>query len=293
MTKFIENRINQRTVKKNIAVLYHGDCSDGFGAAWAAWKKFKDKADYVPLFRGRPLPAGLKGKELYFIDFTPNRTAELKKLIRDNRRVTIIDHHISAKESAALVCNPLFSLNHSGAVLAWRYFHPGKKVPWLLRTIEDMDLWKFKMPHTKAVYAFLDLYDFDFRLWDKFAKDFENISKRKTYLEKGRLVLCYEEKAIARIIGKSAEKVLFAGHEIYAVNAAQYASEIGHALYAAFPPVAIIWNKRPGMTVVSLRSDGTVDVAKIAARFGGGGHRASAGFEIPDGKPLPWKSIRR
>jgi hypothetical protein len=21
-------------------VLYHGDCADGFGAAWALWKKF-------------------------------------------------------------------------------------------------------------------------------------------------------------------------------------------------------------------------------------------------------------
>jgi len=31
---------------------------------------------------------------------------------------------------------------------------------------------------------------------------------------------------------------------------------------------------------VSLRSDGTVDVSKIAARFGGGGHSAAAGFNI-------------
>ncbi len=293
MSKFTERRVSGRTPKKRIVVLYHGDCSDGFGGAWAAWKKFGNNAEYVPLFRSNPLPKSLKGKELYFIDFTPNAESEVRRLIRANTRVTAIDHHISAKANVALTHKPLFALDHSGATLAWRYFHPGKKTPWLLRTIEDMDLWKFKMPHTKAVYAFLDLYDFNFRLWDAFAKGFERPAKRKTYLEKGKIVLRYEEKAIGRIIGKSAEKVLFAGYKTYAVNSAQYTSEIGSVLYTAFPPLAIIWNKRPGVTVVSLRSNGTVDVAKIAERFGGGGHKASSGFEIPDGKPLPWKPLKK
>jgi phosphoesterase RecJ-like protein len=31
---------------------------------------------------------------------------------------------------------------------------------------------------------------------------------------------------------------------------------------------------------VSLRSDSTVDVAKIANKFGGGGHTSAAGFQI-------------
>lgn len=44
--------------------------------------------------------------------------------------------------------------------------------------------------------------------------------------------------------------------------------------------------KRPGSVAknrnfhVSLRSDGTIDVASIAANFGGGGHRTAAGFNI-------------
>ena len=31
---------------------------------------------------------------------------------------------------------------------------------------------------------------------------------------------------------------------------------------------------------VSLRSDSSVDVAKIASKFGGGGHTSAAGFQI-------------
>jgi len=35
-----------------------------------------------------------------------------------------------------------------------------------------------------------------------------------------------------------------------------------------------------GRQHVSLRSDGSVDVADIASSFGGGGHRTAAGFSI-------------
>jgi len=39
-------------VNKEIVVLYHANCLDGFGAAYAAWKKFGDTADYIPVQYG-------------------------------------------------------------------------------------------------------------------------------------------------------------------------------------------------------------------------------------------------
>src|SRR3989344_3757446 len=41
---------------KKIAVLYHGGCPDGFGGAYAAWKKFGNMAEYIPLKHGKPAP---------------------------------------------------------------------------------------------------------------------------------------------------------------------------------------------------------------------------------------------
>lgn len=41
--------------------------------------------------------------------------------------------------------------------------------------------------------------------------------------------------------------------------------------------------KGSGQFHISLRSDGTVDVAAIAASFGGGGHTTAAGFEVQSG----------
>ena len=30
-------------------VIYHANCADGFGAAFAAWRKLGDEAEYVPM----------------------------------------------------------------------------------------------------------------------------------------------------------------------------------------------------------------------------------------------------
>ncbi|MFW6334164.1 MAG: DHHA1 domain-containing protein, partial [Desulfosalsimonas sp.] len=42
---------------------------------------------------------------------------------------------------------------------------------------------------------------------------------------------------------------------------------------------------------VSLRSDGSVDVANLAAVFGGGGHRAAAGFDMQGSLPEVKKQL--
>ena len=39
-------------------VLYHADCADGFGAAWALWKKYPD-AQYLPVEHGHPPAFGI------------------------------------------------------------------------------------------------------------------------------------------------------------------------------------------------------------------------------------------
>ncbi len=139
-----------KTPSQKIIVIYHGDCRDGFGGAWAAWKKFGNKAAYIPAFDRFVPPCELKNKELYLIDYGYPIGAT-KKLIRDNARVTAIDHHITAREVAKLTKDYSFSLYHSGAVLAWNYFHPGKKVPTLLRAVEDFDLWRWNTASSKEI----------------------------------------------------------------------------------------------------------------------------------------------
>lgn len=44
------------SIKPNIFVLYHAHCNDGLGAAFAAYKKFGESAEYIPVSYGKGLP---------------------------------------------------------------------------------------------------------------------------------------------------------------------------------------------------------------------------------------------
>ena len=213
MTEFIEKRTCVHNLTKPIVVCYHGDCSDGFGAAWAAWKKFGTRADYLALHRDEPVPK-LKDKEVYMIDFL-YVPAITKKLIAANRRVTGIDHHITARESTLMTHEPLFDNDHSGAVLAWKYFHPGKPVPKLLQYIEDRDIWKWKLPHTREILQVLDGVPWDFHAWSRFARDLEQPAARKRHIAHGKLVNAFWERIVKWAV-TFADPVIFEGHRAYA-----------------------------------------------------------------------------
>jgi len=284
-----------KTPSQKIVVIYHGDCPDGFGGAYAAWKKFGPKAAYIPGAGWTALPCPLKNKEIYLIDYTYNDEALIKKLMRDNIRVTAIDHHITAERAVKLTQDYSFALDHSGAVLAWKYFHPGKKVPMMLRYIEDRDIWRWKVPSSKEVLSYFDLGERSFATWDRSAKELEQPRYRKAYKEKGALLLRYE-KTLIEHIATGAERVRFAGHLVFAVNAPRhFADDLGNFFARKTHSFAIVWRKADGAVKVSLRSNGSVDVAKIAKKFGGGGHKNAAAFAFAaraDGITFPWVAAK-
>jgi oligoribonuclease NrnB/cAMP/cGMP phosphodiesterase (DHH superfamily) len=275
---------------KSIVVLYHSNCPDGFSAAWAAWKKFGNKVSYIPV-EPQTLPkTKIKNSEVYIIDSSYPKTF-IQKLLKNKNFVTIIDHHISAREDAKNASQWHFDLNHSGSVLAWQYFHPDKRLPKLLRYIEDVDLWRFKLPHTEEILAGIQFLDQNFKTWEKLVRDFEKQKTFKKYIAEGGIILRYENEVIRRIISR-AGVVAFAGSKVLAVNSPILNSEIGHILSKKKPPFSIIWYQSRDKIHISLRSNGKVDVSKIAKRFGGGGHKAAAAFSIPLNKKLPWKIIK-
>src|SRR3989344_9691389 len=179
--------------KKNIVVIYHGGCSDGFGGAWAAWKKFGDKAHYYGSSHGEPPLDYLRGKTIYLVDFSYPPEA-VKRLIKNNIRVTAIDHHVSTEQATKLTQDYRYSTNRSGCVLAWQYFHPKTAIPRLLLHIEDIDLWKFRLSHTKAVRAYLETQDMNFKTWSGLALKLESSATREVLFQHGEFVLAYQER---------------------------------------------------------------------------------------------------
>ena len=208
-------------ITKDIVVIYHGGCPDGFSAAWAAWKKFGESADYFGANHGESIPDNLTNKEIYVLDFSFHKEL-MAEVIKNNKKVTVIDHHKSAEESVKMAHEYVYEMDRSGAVLAWQYFYPDLPVPWLLRYIGDRDIWKLELPDTFAMGLMLDTFDKNLETWSKLAEELEDSNLRNQYIEKGKLIQKYENKVIEDIVSSNKEAVIFEGYEIYAVNAPHF-----------------------------------------------------------------------
>jgi hypothetical protein len=275
---------------KKPLVIYHKSCQDGFGAAWAAWKKFGAKAEYFAAAHPSFPPKIIKGREVYMLDFCYSKEG-MEYAMKNASRVVVIDHHASQRDAVKLSTERIFKMGNSGSVLAFKYFFPEKAVPKMLLYIEDKDIWKFALKGTEEYLSFLETHSFDFKIWDKLIKDFEDAGKRKSFYEKGASIVSFSERNIESI-ASSAEWVVFAGHKCLAANSPSFVSEVGHVLASKAKGIGIIWCKKGNKVRVSLRSNGKVDVAKIAAKYGGGGHKAAAAFafEVKGSVvKLPWK----
>ncbi len=276
--------------EKKIAVLYHSGCPDGFGGAYAAWKKFGDTAEYIPVKHGYPVPENLEGKELYFVDFCyPQEIMNL--LLSKATSLTVLDHHEAIKIVAESMPKHVFNSEHSGATIAWGYFHPDVPVPTLLKYVEDGDRYVFKLPDSRAVLAYVYAQRFAFEEWDHFVRILEDEQARKLLIEKGRIYAEHFDILVEQIANK-AVFASFEGFECYLVGAADmFTSDVGNLLARRKPPLCIIVNFRGDIMSVSLRSDPSVDVSAIARKYGGNGHPQSSAFVLKWGDPLPWTMI--
>ena len=275
--------------EKQTVILYHGGCPDGFGGAYAAWKKFGEHAEYIPLSRGEPVPEGFAGRQLYFIDFTYPKEI-MDRFAAEAASIVVLDHHLGVQDVVEAMPEHVFDTNRSGAVIAWEYFHPDTPVPIFLRYVQEGDLWRFSLPDSRAVLAYAYAQKFSFEEWDRLVRDFEDAPTRAAYIEKGR---AYAEHftILAEQIANKAQLVTFEGHECLLVGAASmFTSDVGAELAKRKPPMGIMLNMNKDVLHVSLRSVPGFDASAIARKYGGNGHPQAAGFILRWGDPLPWKN---
>lgn len=273
-------------------IMYHGGCPDGFGGAYAAWKKFGDDAEYIGLHRDAPAAEGFHGAHLYFIDFTYPQEI-MDRFVAEAASVTVLDHHEGLEAVVKTMPEYRYSTEHSGAALAWEYFHPDAPLPQLLRYVEDDDLFRFALPDTRAVLCYVTIRPLSFSAWDEMAQEFENPETSEIVLQKARIYAEYFEQ-LAAVAVEKAQLVSFEGYDCYFANAhpiKPLKSRVGNLLAQKLPPIGLVVSAHPKGYGVSIRGDGSVDVAAIAAKYGGNGHTNSAGFAIPAGAELPWKLV--
>ena len=270
-----------------IFVLYHADCVDGFTAAYYAYRGLQKPAHYVPLRYGDPLPEIPDGSKVYMLDYTISRadTEALQQRL-GYYSVVVLDHHQSAvNELAGMEWPVVIDTSKSGAMLARQWwFGFDKQPPMLAQYVQDRDLWRWELPSSEEVSAHIGSLEFDWDVWEALETDLECSDTFDRVVMCGRAVLRAQQRMIERI----SENTRFCELDGWAaalVNSPVLGSEVGAAVLESFPEaqIALVWAQRSdGQVRVSVRSraDGP-DVAAIAEKRGGGGHRHAAGFVLP------------
>ncbi len=269
--------------QKNIKVLFHSNCHDGFAAALCAWRKFGSEAKYIPVRHQEPIPESINfGDVVYILDFSYPR-AELEEIMAMAKEVTVLDHHKTAQEQLLGLSNAIFNLNKSGAELAWSYWNPDTPCPDLIRYVGDRDLWKKELPYSERVHLALRSFPLDFFVWNELLKMNNYVEFMKII---GKSLLEKRNSEIEEIL-LTAEIKEFLGYKVTVLNTDHWdlISDACNQLCEEHPECDFSLNyfpstKDPNQIRFSLRSVGDFDVSALAVKYGGGGHLNAAGFKV-------------
>ncbi len=291
--------------------IYHAPCADGFGAAWAIWKRWPDIV-FHPGVYGKA-PPDVAGKHVLLVDFS--YPIDWKKDFegrywRGAKSLAIIDHHKTAQERLTqpginwlpdagqfewqwqvhgMDGSPFvwarFDMEKSGAVMAWEWAHAAP-VPTLLRYVQDRDLWRFDLPDSREVAAYVFSMDYDFEDWSAMADMAEDDDQLRSMVEQGNAIERKHHKDVGELLKITRREMVIGGVRVPVANLPYtMASDAAGRLAEEAPFAACYFDRGDGQRVFSLRSRGRdgADVSAIAARYGGGGHRNAAGFQTPIG----------
>jgi hypothetical protein len=273
-------------------ILYHGNCHDGFAGAYAAWKKFGDAATYIPVKHGKPFPEEILDAHVYLIDFCYPKEM-MEEIVTKASSVVVLDHHAGIREVIESIPEHIFDNNHSGGVIAWNYFHPDTPLPYLFALIEKGDLHQQTTKEEESILSYAYTLPFDFLMWEMLVQNLESEEERTAICAKGTY---YREHFVylTKHIAETAEKVTFEGHTCVLVSAPRiFATDLGDLLIEEGVAFALITSARADGVRVSMRAGNNqnVDLALLAQKYGGNGHRGAAAFLIPWGTMPPFTSL--
>lgn len=279
--------------------IYHGNCADGFGAAWVVRKALgvghidRDETEFHPGVYGQP-PPDVAGRDVLMVDFSYKRPV-LEEMAQSAKSILILDHHKTALEDLAEIPEPpedlpdhrgwlpdsgiyaRFDMERSGAGMTWDHFFDAPRPP-LIDHIEDRDLWRFELPHTREIQAAVFSRPYDFVVWDYLIER----APIEELITEGGAIERKHFKDIDELLGVCGRRMKIGGHDVPAASLPYtLTSDAGHKMAEGEPFACCYWDTPDGR-VFSLRSsDDGVDVSDIASQYGGGGHRNAAGFQLP------------
>jgi uncharacterized protein len=302
----MEKKMNEMSssAAKRAVVIYHGNCDDGFGAAFA-FHLFKEAGYEVTEYMEGHYGSGgsflaTKETDVYILDFSfPG--SMLVGMAGLANSVTLLDHHKTAKEdwekfkeswSGPLPENlhVTFDMERSGAMMAFEefagpdsetndaiYYHS------FFTFLQDRDLWKFHCPDTKSFTQYLRSFEKTFTNWQDISVELNH--RYEQVIAAGEAITRRYDQLCREIVDSGAHEICVNGILGYECNCPpSFSSDVGNILAQKHGTFGHTWYQKPdGSSGHSLRSIGDLDISAWAKKFGGGGHKNAAGFSLVPG----------
>lgn len=269
--------------------IYHANCPDGFTSAWLfdRFSTFSGSNIFIPATHGKPIDFKVfdKDDEVFLLDFSfdYNSVVDLASKVK---KVTILDHHKTAKDALTPLLEDrtiegVIDTDECGCSLSFKYLL-NDSLTNLVKYVKDRDLWKFELPHSKEVNAFISSFEYTIANWDYLflllGSD-KGIASAEVH---GASIMRTQTNFIKQVIDSGLRKIKVGGYEVDAVNVPHmWCSEAAEMLINKGNKFGCCFYIVDNTVCYSLRSKGNFDVSAIAKKYGGGGHKNAAGFKLP------------
>lgn len=210
--------------------------------------------------------------------------------------LTWIDHHVSIineyEQKVAEGMPPIKGIRKVGKaaiMLTWEYYYPNKRMPLGIRLLGLNDLFDLTdrrvRPFEYAMQA-LGVNKPTEKIWGQLIRDEIEINPM---VERGRAILAYIHNRNYRLVRAEAYVTEYKGLKCICANMPQGYSEFYDSLdniedYDVM--INFFMNKKNCWNLSFYTAKEDIDVSKIAADFGGGGHAKAAGAsslkELPE-----------
>ncbi len=207
-----------------------------------------------------------------------------------------IDHHVSVIEEyekqiaqGQVEIKGLRKIGTAAIILTWQYFYPNKKLPLGIKLLGLNDVFDLEdkrvRPFEYAMQA-MGVNKPNEKIWGQLIRDELEINP---LVEKGKAILSYIHNRNYRLSRAQAFVSEYDGYRCICANIAQGYSEFYDSLddIAEYDVMINFYmNKKNCWNLSFYTAKDDIDVSKLAAKFGGGGHAKAAGAsalkELPE-----------
>ena len=266
-------------------IIAHNDL-DGRASAFWVYYAYRREAELIEVDYNKSVPiySVEPNEKVFIVDFSikPNEMTDLLGITPD---VVWIDHHISSIQEYDNFLPKIKGVREVGkaaCLLTFEYLYPGKEPPEFTKLISDFDLWKFEYGDRTRHFAYgLQSVNNkpDSPIWAKLTnKDYV-----EQLISEGKSIKRYREHWTSDLRSKLGFETIFEDYRCFALNLGSSSADAFGDLEDAYD-IVISFSYNGKEFIITMYSN-SIDVSKIAKKYGGGGHVGAAGFSA---KTLPF-----